>query len=293
MKKIIDVVSAELMAEMFLRPSLFTRPNRKTVMTKSLKDMGFSADEYRKWETEPFTVRSGDIEIPAEYHPVRDHKGIAVMCHGFGQNRYIMIPQAEILRKEGYSVIMYDQRHFGVSKAPYCSFGFHESDDLIALIDWAKNKAGNDTRIVVLGVSMGAMTLMSALGKTGLIDAGIADCGPAKIDDIYEPFMKAVLKKPNPYIRGKYIRKAAKAGFDATLVRPIDGVRNSDTPLLVIQSEGDSLVSVETAKEIRSASRNVHSDIRIFPDVEHALSITFFEEYSAAVRDFLIDVFGA
>lgn len=291
MHKISDILTAHIMSAMFLKPSGASRPNRKTVMEKSLKDMGFSVDDYLKWETEYFTLKSGNIEIPVEYHPIKNHKGIAIMSHGFGQNRYILIPQAEILRKEGYSVIMYDQRHFGDSKAPVCSFGYYESDDLIALVNWAKNKAGQDTRIVVLGVSMGAMSLMTALGKTNMIDAAIEDCGPARMTEIYEPFFKAVLKKENPALESVYTKKAAKYGIDVSKILPIEGVRESDKPLLVIQSDADSLVSVETAKEILAASQNKKSDIKVFPKVEHALSITYFEEYSQVVHEFLAKVF--
>ncbi len=291
MSRIADFLLANLMAEMFFKPSLFNQPSKKTVIEKSLKNMGFSIDAYLGWETEHFTVKSGDVEIPAEYHPLENHKGIAIMSHGYGQNRYILIPQAEILRKEGYSIIMYDQRHFGASKAPCCSFGLNESDDLIALINWAKNRSGENTRIIVLGVSMGAMTLMTALGKTDKIDAAIADCGPARMTEIYDPFYKAILKRSNPVLEEVSAKKAARLGIDVSKITPIDGVKKSDKPILVIQSEGDSLVTVSTAKEILASSRSKLSDIRIFPDVEHALSITFFDEYSSAIHHFLEKVF--
>ncbi len=292
MSRLLDKLTASVVSGMYLKPAFFNRPSKKTVVSKTLKEMGFSADDYLTWETEHFTVSSGDVEIPAEYHPVPNHKGIAIMAHGYGQNRYVMIPHAEILRKEGYSIIMFDQRHFGVSKAPYCSFGYHEADDLIELIKWAKKKSGEDTRIVVLGVSMGAMTLMTALGRSDLIDAAIEDCGPARMSEVCDKFYQVLFKKTNPFLFEAFRKKAAKYGMDASGHLPIEGVRKSEKPLLVIISDRDSLISVDTSKEILSASRNPLSKIRIFPDVEHGLSITFFDEYSAEVHAFLKSVFG-
>ena len=283
---------AKIAANMMYKPSGFARPSRKTVMTRESKSQGMDLEAvYSEFETEPFTLANDGIEIPAEYHPVPDARGVAILAHGFGQNRYVITPQARLFHDMGYSTVIFDQRHFGVSKAPCCTFSVKETDDLIALIHWVKDRCGADTRIVVLGVSMGAMTVMHAMARTDEIDAAIEDCGPATMERILEPFAQAFFKEPNPYLRGVISETSAKYGAPMEENRPIDDVAKSSIPLLVIHGEADSLVTVQHAKDIMAVAKNPLSRLRTFPGREHAYSIQDYELYRCILREFLDDVF--
>ena len=283
---------AKIAANMMYKPSGFARPSRKTVMTRESKSQGMDLEAvYSEFETEVFTLANDGIEIPAEYHPVPDAKGVAILAHGFGQNRYVITPQAKLFHDMGYSTVIFDQRHFGVSKAPCCTFGVKEADDLIALIHWVKDRCGADTRIVVLGVSMGAMAVMHAIARTDEIDAAIEDCGPATMERILEPFAQAIFKEPNPYLRGVISETSAKYSAPMEENRPIDDVAKSNIPLLVIHGEADSLVTVQNAKDILAVAKNPLSRMRTFPGREHAYSIQDYETYGQCLKDFLNDVF--
>ena len=203
----------------------------------------------------------------------------------------MLTPQARLFRELGYSTIMFDQRHFGESKAPCSTFGIKEADDLIALVKYAKDRFGSDVRIVVLGVSMGAMSVMHAIGKCGLIDAAIQDCGPERLDLILEPFYAALSKEPNPYFRSAVSKISARLGAPLEENNPIEGVRKSNVPLLSLQGEADSLVRPQHAIDITEAARNPLSRLRLFPGREHAYSIQDYEEYKEAIDRFLNDVF--
>lgn len=284
--------AARILANMMYKPSGASRPSRKTVITRESKSQAMDLEAvYSEFETEPFTLANDGIEIPAEYHSVPEAKGVAILAHGFGQNRYAVIPQAKLFHDLGYSTVIFDQRHFGASKAPCCTFSVKEADDLIALIHWVKDRFGRDTRIVVLGVSMGAMTVMHAMGRTDEIDAVIEDCGPATMERILEPFSQAISKEPNPYLRGAVSKTSAKYGAPMEENRPIDAVAKSDIPLLIIHSEADSLVSLQHAKDIMAAAKNPLSRMRTFPGREHAYSIQDYEMYGKCLKDFLDDVF--
>ncbi len=283
---------ARMIANMMYKPSGFVHPSRRTVMTRESKSQGVDLEAvYSGFETEAFTLANDGIEIPAEYHPVPDARGVAILAHGFGQNRYVLTPQAKLFHDLGYSTVMFDQRHFGVSKAPCCTFSVKEADDLIALIHWIKVRCGADTRIVVLGVSMGAMTVMHAMARTDKINAAIEDCGPATMERILEPFTQTISKEPNPYLRGIIRETSAKYGAPMEENRPIDDVARSKIPLLVIHGEADSLVSVQHAKDILAVAKNPLSRMRTFPGREHAYSIQDYETYGQCLKDFLNDVF--
>ncbi len=282
---------AKITADMLYRPFGPVRPTRKTVMERTMKDVGFDQDGFLKWEKEDFSLPNAGITIPASYFPVQDAKGVAVLAHGYGQNRYVLIPQAEIFRELGYSVIMFDQRHFGESKASNGTFSVKEAEDLIALVKWAKEKCGDETRIVTLGVSMGAMTVMNAISRTDLIDAAVEDCGPARLSDIFEDFYKVAFGTTNPYFPKAAERAAAKYGVSIAETTPIESVKHSNVPLLIIHSEGDRTVNVNAAYEIAEASGHPLSRKKIFGAYDHAFSIVERDTYKTAVSDFLNDVF--
>lgn len=284
-------LSAKLMAYMMYKPFGPVRPSKKMVIDRTMKDTGFDLAGFQTWEKEYLDLENGDIHIPATYFPIPEPKGVAILAHGYGQNRYVLIPQAEIFRELGYSVVMFDQRHFGVSKAPNGTFSVKEASDLITLVDWVKKTCGKNTKIVVLGVSMGAMTVMNAISQTDHIDAAIEDCGPSRLTDVYDTLSEVLFGYRNPYFADAVNKAAARNGVSAEKTRPIDSVAKSDVPLLVIHSEGDKSVPVKLALEIRAASQNPLSRAKIFGAYGHAFSVNDRALYKSSVESFLNDVF--
>ena len=132
-------------------------------------------DAYEEWETERFFCENNGIHIPAVFHPLEHARGCAILAHGFGQNRYAMVPYAELFRKLGFSTVLFDERRFGESKAPYGTFGIKEATDVAALVEWVKQRCGQDTKIILLGVSMGAVSVMNALKYTDDVDYVVED----------------------------------------------------------------------------------------------------------------------
>lgn len=292
--RIIQKMLAKVIARIMYKPFGFIRPSRKTVFERESRTENMDLEKiYSEFPIETFSILSADgVMIPAEYHETENARGIAILAHGYGQNRYVLTPQAKIFRDLGYSTIMFDQRHFGESKAPYSTFGVKEADDLVALVRYARDRFGSDVRLIVLGVSMGAMSVMHAIGKCDLIDAAIQDCGPESMDMILDPFYAALSKEPNPYFRSEVSKISAHLGAPLEENRPIEGVRKSNVPLLTIQGEEDSLVSPQHARDITAAAGNPLSRIKMFPGREHAYSIQDYDEYSSEISRFLTDVFS-
>jgi len=143
-----------------------------------------------------------------------------------------------------------------------------------------------------LGVSMGAMAVMHAIGKSDEIDAAIEDCGPTDMERILDPFSAALFKTPNPYLYDAVSEISAKCGAPMKENRPIEGVAKSSVPLLIITGEADTLVSVQHAEDIMAAAKNPLSRLKTFPGREHAYSIQDYDIYRQCIQDFLNDVFG-
>jgi len=263
-------------------------PNKKRI-TKSLqRDYGMDVSIYDSWTREPMDIQNGAYKIPAEIIRVPKQRGVAIVCHGFGQNRHAMVKHAELLQKLGFSTILFDQRRFGKSKADHGTLGWREATDAVALIHWVRETMGQKTRIVLIGCSMGAITSMNALRYTA-VDAVIEDSGPATMEQILNPFYANISKRKNPYLREAFTRAATKAGVRMEDNRPIDAVAASSVPILCIGSDGDTLIPAADAEKICTVSRNPLSRFEIFGNEPHALSILDYDHYAKVVTEFLDD----
>lgn len=247
-------------------------------------------DEYDAWEAEEMRVTNGDTQITGVYHRVESPRGCAILAHGFGQNRLTMVPQAVVFRKLGFDVVLFDQRRFGASTAKYGSFGYLEGKDVACIVDWVKERCGENTRIVVCGVSMGAVSVMNALQYTDKIDYCVPDCGFARFRQGYFFVYHRLIPIPNPFLIPVALKKAKKLGIPLDRDNPIEAVAASDVPICVVHGDQDTAVSVECAYELKAVLRNPKSRVEIFPGREHGYAICDHEKYYEMLKDFLCDV---
>lgn len=283
---------ARAVAELMFKPDGVARPSRQIVFERIKDELGFELGDYHSWKKEEFSILNGDIDIPVTFHPIENPKGVAILAHGFGQNRFFLIPYAKIFRDLGYSTLLFDQRHFGESTAKHGTFSVKESTDLVAIIDWLKENYDHSSRIITLGISMGAMTVMHALKHTDKINLAIEDSGPSDISEILPLFYKAVTQDENPYFIEEFKAISEKYGAPLDENIPILDVANSEVPLLVIHSDIDSLIPLAQGEKIIKAAKHPLSKMEIFEGYEHALSIVDYEKYNRLVTDFLASVFA-
>lgn len=284
-------LEARLVAELVYRPVGPVRPSFKKVMKLTSGEVGFDLRKlYRSTDWRPFPAKNGSVDIPAEIHRVRGAKGVAILSHGYGQNRYVLLPQAKLFWELGYSTVLFDQRHFGESKAESSTFGKKEAEDLLTLVRLVREQEGPDASIVLLGVSMGAMAVMNAMPKAVDADAFIEDCGPASLEDMLDPFYEFYFHRKNPAFRRALQNVSGKAGAPMEENRPVDAVAASGRPLLVIHGGADALVPLSQGEAIYKASTNSFSRLQVFPGREHALSIQDMDLYRDVLKEFLDSV---
>lgn len=266
-------------------------PTKEKVYDELKELFGYSMERYETWPIEKFTVKNGSHTIPAQIHPVENARGIAIVVHGFGQNRYVMMPQAEILRKLGFSTILYDQRAFGECTGEPGSFGIWEGQDCAAMIDYVRAVYGADTKIVLCGASMGAMSVLNSQLYTKPVDAIIEDSSPDHAVDVLKPFYRTMLPLPNPFLY-LIVQKSRRLGVDMRTNNPIEPAGRSSVPILVMHGEADRTVPIEMGRNIKSVLKNPKSRMEIFAGKDHTLEVAEFDRYERIVAEFIGDVFS-
>jgi pimeloyl-ACP methyl ester carboxylesterase len=93
------------------------------------------------------------------------NRAAVVLAHGYGSNRTQLLPEARVLLRAGYGVLVFDFRAQGESEGDHLSFGDLERRDVRAAIDFIAAQPDVDAgRLGALGFSAGSapVALVSA-----------------------------------------------------------------------------------------------------------------------------------
>jgi uncharacterized protein len=112
------------------------------------------------------TIRTADgLDLAGWY--VRSRNGAAVISYPTRQGK---LPQARMLARHGYGVLLLDARGYDGSQGDPNLFGWDDTKDIDAAVTWLRHRPDVlDGRIGGIGFSVGGeMLLQAAAGNTGL-----------------------------------------------------------------------------------------------------------------------------
>lgn len=216
-----------------------------------------------------------------------------ILIHGYSANHHVHMPFVRMFLKEGFNILLVDERNHGESDGDYPSYGYFESMDIDRWIEFLEKR--NKDKKLFLGLhgqSMGGATALICGSRNDKVDFIIDDCGYSSGREViksefgkkrYVPFapVYAVLKYK--------IRK--RCGFDIDKVLPIVDICRRDVPILFIHGDEDELVPCEMAKEMFRRRNNAMDKLLIVEGAKHMECYGKKKEgYEDMVRDFLKNV---
>lgn len=84
----------------------------------------------------------------------------------------------------GWNAVIYDHRRHGASGGKTTSYGYYEKNDLKTVVNWLREKHGEQALIGIHGESMGAVTTLLYAGMDDAeADFYVADCPFATFED--------------------------------------------------------------------------------------------------------------
>ena len=129
------------------------------------------AVEYRDVE---FSTGDG-VRLSGWYIPPRNGAAILVL-HGAASTRSAVLDHAVVLARHGYGVLLIDTRGHGSSGGDAMDFGWYGGLDISAALSFLERQPHvDDTRIAVVGLSMGGEQAVAAAGVDGRIRAVVAE----------------------------------------------------------------------------------------------------------------------
>lgn len=240
------------------------------------------------------TVRSFDgLQLHARYYETAPGAPLQILCHGYQSNPLQDFSGGLPLALEsGCNVLLIDQRAHGHSQGKCLTFGIREREDCLSWIHYALERFGPSTPIVLVGISMGAATVLmaTALELPKNVVGVISDCGYSSPKAI----IRKVLKDRGYPVSLAYplLRLGATifGGFDPDSCSPEEALRECRVPVLFIHGEDDRFVPCDMTR-INYAACASPKTLHTFPGAGHGLSYLVDEKrYRAAVAQFLTSV---
>ena len=168
-----------------------------------------------------------------------------------------------------------------------------ERQDCLKWIEYAQKRFGEDTPVLLCGISMGAATVLMASGLR------LPDCVKGIIADAPFTNPKEIIvkvcrdRKLAPRIVWPLLRLGARiyGGFDPTGADAAEAVKRSPVPILLIHGEDDRFVPCEMGRRIAAANPD-RVELHTFPRAGHGLSFLVDRpRYEQIARTFLARVF--
>ena len=201
-------------------------------------------------------------------------------CRDFSGGAYDMI-------QKGYNVILIDERAHGLSSGHTITFGIKERKDIYAWIKYAKNRFGDDKRIVLVGISMGGATVLGASDYLTDGDKVIADCPFSRTKDILSHTVEKMNINPKfgyPFV---FLSALLFAHVNLNKFDVNKNVKNSKAKILIIHGNGDTLVPYQHSERVYLENKN-KVQYEIFEGAEHGLSYMADQNrYQGIVNKFL------
>lgn len=199
---------------------------------------------------------------------------IVICVHGFtGSGKKDFASLAQAYYKNGYNVLLVDNRAHGQSEGKYVGFGVLDRLDLRNWVKYVINRFGSNVQIFLHGISMGAATVLMASSIMPKNVRGIiADCGFTSVYEIFEYVLKRDYHLPKfPIIYLTNIMSKIRAGYGYKDVNTTAEIAKSDIPILFIHGENDEFVPLWMTMKNYSHCK-AYKELFIVRESEHAES---------------------
>ncbi len=248
-------------------------------------------EQLKEITAEDVFINSFDgLKLHGRYYHVKDGAPLDIQFHGYNGNAMRdFCGGNKISRESGHNSLLIDQRAHGMSQGKTISFGINERKDCLSWVRYAVERFGEDTEIVLSGVSMGAATVLMAsdLGLPKNVKAIVADCGYSSPKAIINKVMRdsgLPDKLMYPFV---WLGAMVFGKFNLTESSAVSAVPESDVPILIIHGGADDFVPCYMAEEIYKACRS-EKKLLIVPGAGHGMSYLVDKDlYEKTVKDFI------
>ena len=263
----------------------------ESIYGKYLDQMHKWVEEVRQIPHEDVSITSFDgLTLRGTYYEYAPGAPIELMFHGYrGNAERDLSGGVQRCFQLGRSALLVDQRACGRSDGAVISFGINEHRDCLSWIAFMRQRFGEDVKIILTGISMGASTVMIAAGADlpDNVIGVLADCGYDSARRIIKIVIKR-LKLP-PALAYPFVRLGARlyGHFKLEEISPEEALKHSKVPVLIIHGEEDGFVPCDMGRVCYESCASPKKKFHTIPGAGHGLAyLTDPQNYLTVAGDF-------
>jgi pimeloyl-ACP methyl ester carboxylesterase len=196
---------------------------------------------------------AGGTTLRGWWIPGKPGHGAVVLMHGVHANRLALLGRARFLSQAGYSVLLFDFQAHGESPGRQITFGYLESRDATAAVNYARQRLPGE-KIGVIGISLGAASALLA-GPPLPVNALVLESSYPTIYDATADRLAIRLgwlgKLATPLLTWQL---KPRLGISVDDLKPIDCVKSISTPKFFISGTKDQDTTIAEAQSLFDAA---------------------------------------
>lgn len=245
----------------------------------------------RAYPYKEYAIQSFDgLTLRAKFFEYKPGAPIELMFHGYkGNAERDLNGGVERCFRLGHSALLIDHRGAGYSDGHTITFGILEKRDCLAWVDFAVKEFGDDAKLILTGISMGAATVMMAAGEPlpPQIQYVLADCGYTSAKEIISKVMRDMKLPP------KLLYPCAKLGawlfghFDLDGDSPLEAMARCKIPVVFAHGDADDFVPYDMSVRLHAACASEKKKLITVKGAGHGLAFPVGrDEYVNALAEF-------
>lgn len=220
-------------------------------------------------------IRSYDgLRLRARVFEGEPGKPVTICFHGYrGSALRDNSGGATIVLNQGHTVIIPDERAHMQSAGHTITYGIRERYDVREWVKFAVDRYGDNVRINLMGISMGAATVLMSL-STSLpenVRTVSADCPYNSPSEIIKFVMRRDKYPLALVYPAAYLGALIYAHINLNAITAADAVRDANVPIIIMHGTDDHLVPDRMSEEIRAANPEM-IERHTFEGAAHGLS---------------------
>lgn len=248
-------------------------------------------EDMEKTPCEEVNILSTDgLRLYGRFYHLKKGAPLILFFHGFhGTYAWDGYGFFRICKKNGFNILMVDERAHGKSEGNVITFGIMERYDCKSWAEYALKRFGKDTDIFLAGVSMGAASVMMSyeLGLPENVRAIIEDCGYSEPAAILKETIRAMGLPVKPLYQLLKFCAHFFGHFDLEAADALRSVPKITVPVLFIHGERDSVVPPSMGEALYEACKAKKERVLV-AGADHANSaMTDYETYESAILRFI------
>jgi hypothetical protein len=200
-------------------------------------------------------VPSEGLRLRAWLAPGDGSRAAAVLVHGLGDSLESYADSGGLLHRRGHTVLLLDLRGHGGSEGRHTTLGGREREDVRAALRALRERGLGSRGFVLLGASMGAVSVLRAAAEERDVRAVVAEAPYDSYRGTIAHHARLYYGLPAwlPLLPAAIAAAELRAGFDADEVNVVESARRAHGAALFIVDGADERMPEAVVRRVHDA----------------------------------------